>query len=123
MYSGRLLPIRIHSTPLSGTGIHRTARVRVPATHDLGEFGGSYRIHGTVKRAPSPGTPVAKRVRLLSLRDWQAIREVWSDAITGAYAFDWIAANKPYIIVVVDDTGIYAPKAVLPGSADIVPMP
>ena len=123
MYAGRLLPIRIVSDPLTGAGVTRPARGPRWITHSLGEFGGLHRITGTVKRAPAPGTPVSKRVRLLSRRDWQVVAEVWSDPITGAYAFDWLAPDRDYLIVVVDDAGVYNPKAVIPDAASIVPMP
>ena len=62
----------------------------------LGDSGPSP-IEGTTKNAGTPNTPVRRRVRLHDQPSGRPIREVWSDATTGAYSFDNIRAGTFYV--------------------------
>ncbi|QSI33387.1 hypothetical protein GNX71_28995 [Variovorax sp. RKNM96] len=74
--------------------------------YQLGDLGqGIGRVKGTVKNKGTPSnTPVYRRVRLLRLRDSMAIREQWSDPVTGAYDFQWIDELQDYIVMSLDHT-------------------
>lgn len=67
-------------------------------------FGGLLRIVGSVKNTPD--MPVRRRVRLHEQRSGRVVREVWSDAVTGAYAFERLAAGT-YYVTSFDHTGAY----------------
>lgn len=67
-------------------------------------FGGLLRIVGSVKNTPD--MPVRRRVRLHEQRSGRVVREVWSDPVTGAYAFDCLAAGT-YYVTSFDHTGTY----------------
>lgn len=67
---------------------------------------GAYRITGTTKNTGTPELPVRRRVRLHDQPTGRPLREVWSDAITGAYSFDWIRQGAFYITAF-DHTGSY----------------
>ncbi|MBT2304707.1 hypothetical protein J7E70_30265 [Variovorax paradoxus] len=70
-----------------------------------GQFGlGIGRISGTTKEHGSPNTPVRCRVRLVRERDFLAVREMWSDATTGAYSFDYVDELEKYTVVAFDHT-------------------
>lgn len=72
------------------------------------EDGGAGRIVGTVKEKNTPAnTPLKRRVVLLSMPGSRAIREAWSDPVTGAYEFNEIAVDCVYTVVSYDHTGIY----------------
>lgn len=72
------------------------------------EDGGRGRIVGTVKEKNTPAnTPLKRRVVLLSMPGSRAIRETWSDPVTGAYEFNEIAVDRVYTVVSYDHTGIY----------------
>ena len=49
--------------------------------------GGPGRITGTVEEKATPNLPLRRRVRLHRDVDGLCVRETWSDAATGAYAF------------------------------------
>lgn len=121
MYSGRNLPVRIISAPLSGAGVAMLRPGALRATRDLGEFGGAYRCHGDVKQVGTPDAPVWRRVRLFSRRDGRLVREVWSDPVTGAYSFDWISPAHEYTLVAYDHTGTY--QAAISDVPTLDPMP
>lgn len=61
--------------------------------------GGSGRITGTVKEVGTPDHAVRRRVRLHRMIDGLLIREVWSDAVTGAYAFNNIDPTYKFYVV------------------------
>lgn len=78
-----------------------------PPSRDM-QDGGLYRIAGTVELKGAPNTPLRRRVQLWNQRDGRMVRETWSDAVTGAYAFDCIrgGAGVIYCAVSYDHTGI-----------------
>ncbi len=104
------LPI---STPISG------ATFSIQTTRDIYDLGGRGRISGTVRNSGTPDFPVWRRVRLLCKRDGRLIRETWSDPVTGAYEFLWIAEGLRYFVVAHDHTGQYNAEI----SDDIMPEP
>lgn len=70
--------------------------------------GGQGRITGTVKEKNTPAnTPLKRRVVLLSMPGSRAIRETWSDPVTGVYEFTDVAMDRVYTVVSYDHTGIY----------------
>lgn len=72
------------------------------------EDGGRGRIVGTVKERAYPADiPVKRRVVLLSMPGSRAIRETWSDSVTGEYEFAEIAMDRTYTVVSYDHTGTY----------------
>lgn len=69
---------------------------------------GRGRITGTVKEKNTPAnTPLMRRVVLLSMPGSRAIRETWSDPVTGVYEFTDVAMDRVYTVVSYDHTGIY----------------
>ena len=81
--------------------------IRVVGAIDMHD-GGSGRITGTVREKGTPAnTPVERRVVLLAMPGSRAIRETWSDPISGAYEFREIAANRRYTVISYDHTGLY----------------
>jgi hypothetical protein len=69
--------------------------------------GGVLQITGTTKVIGSPANvPVRRRVRLHEQRSGRLVREVWSDAATGAYAFTKLRAGT-YYVTAFDHTGAY----------------
>jgi hypothetical protein len=75
------------------------------------EDGGTLRIAGAVKIDGSPPVPVRRRVRLYHQLSGRLVRETWSDATTGAYAFEKLAPAE-YEVRANDHTLIYDPAAV-----------
>lgn len=72
------------------------------------EDGGRGRIVGTVKEKNTPAnTPLKRRVVLLSMPGSRAIRETWSDPVTGVYEFTEVATDRTYTVISYDHTGIY----------------
>ena len=106
IYAGRLRPIMITAAPISGVPVTRLLR-RVAGTPDLSDLGGSGRISGTVKVDASPDYPVWRRVRLFERRENRLVREVWSDPVTGAYAFEYLDPARRYVAIAYDHTGVY----------------
>lgn len=69
---------------------------------------GRGRIIGSVKEKNTPAnTPLMRRVVLLSMPGSRAIRETWSDPVTGVYVFNDVAMDRVYTAVSYDHTGIY----------------
>lgn len=69
---------------------------------------GAYRIAGNVYVDGVPDVPVSRQVRLFDRASATCVREVWSDATTGAYAFERIP--KPpggYFVVAHDHTAVH----------------
>jgi len=77
-------------------------RALAPDAYD----GGVHRITGTTKNTGTPETPVRRRVRLHDQPTGRPLRELWSDATTGAYSFDNIRSGT-YYITAFDHTGSY----------------
>ncbi|MDO9148323.1 MAG: hypothetical protein Q7U52_11795 [Hydrogenophaga sp.] len=83
--------------------------------------GGQFSIIGTVKvEAGAVDTPVRRRVRLHDQPTGRALREVWSDATTGAYAFENIRSGKFYVTAF-DHTGQFS--GVIETDVQSEPMP
>ncbi len=59
--------------------------------------GGANRITGTTKTTGTPQNPVRRRVRLHDQITGRLILETWSDALTGAYAFEHIREGTFYV--------------------------
>ncbi len=106
IYRGRLRPIMIFQAPISGVA-SAGARRPLVRTGDLSDLGGRGRIAGTVKVDSSPDYPVSRRVRLFDRRDNRLVREMWSDPVTGAYAFDGINPARRYVVIGYDHTGVH----------------
>lgn len=70
--------------------------------------GGRGRIVGTVKEKGTPANiPLRRRVVLLSMPGSRAIRETWSDPVSGVYEFNEIDMNRRYTVVSYDHTSVY----------------
>lgn len=70
-------------------------------------FDGAFRVTGTTSNTGTPNTPVGpRRVRLHDQASGSLLREVWSDATTGAYSFNRIRAGV-YYVAAFDHTGLY----------------
>ena len=69
-------------------------------------YNGQRQIIGTTKNAGTPNAPVRRRVRLHDQLTGNLVREVWSDAATGAYSFGNIFAGTFYVTAF-DYTGEY----------------
>lgn len=70
--------------------------------------GGTYSTPvGSTKNTGTPDDmPVRRRVRLHDQPTGRPLREVWSDADTGAYVFTGIRAGV-YFVMSTDHTGVY----------------
>lgn len=119
-HSPGLLPANYDATPLrSGTSASPTLIggdivgetqpfIRLPPSQQDREDGGAGRIVGTVKEKNTPAnTPLKRRVVLLSMPGSRAIRETWSDPVTGVYEFNEVAMDRVYTVISYDHTGIY----------------
>lgn len=71
------------------------------------EDAGVYRITGSTKNTGTPELPVRRRVRLHDQPSGRVVREVWSDATTGAYTFDRIRMGTFYVTAF-DHTGQFS---------------
>lgn len=92
---------------------------------DLQDFG-LYRIPNPrwVKEKALPANiPLRRRVQLYNQRDRRLVRETWSDAVTGDYAFDYIRGGdgSTYFVVGFDHTGQY--RGVIADNLTPEPMP
>lgn len=89
------------------TGSTRAVIQNTPSPVDIYDAGRG-RITGTVKKRAYPADiPVKRRVALLSMPGSRAIRETWSDSVTGEYEFAEIAMDRTYTVVSYDHTGTY----------------
>ena len=76
------------------------------------EFGGAGRIWGTTKTKASPSNlPTKARVVLLHQRSKLPVREVWSDPITGEFAFNGIDTSQEFLTLAEDAAGNFRPVA------------
>lgn len=79
-----------------------------PAVSRDVNFGGLYRVQGTVKEKASPSNvPLRRRVQLYDHATSLMVREMWSDAATGAYTFSEVNGSLKYYVVAFDHTGGY----------------
>lgn len=91
------------------------------ALRDLEDFG-AFRIVGTVKEKALPSNlPLRRRVQLFDQVGGRLVREAWSDAATGAYAFHGIRGDRRYFVVAFDHTESY--RAVIADNLTPEPMP
>lgn len=81
--------------------------------------GGQHRVAGDVAITGTPDTPVRRRVRLLDKASGALMREVWSDAATGAYDFPNIREGET-IVLAEDHTAVF--NAVVSDAVLPVPM-
>lgn len=82
---------------------------------------GSNRITGTVKvEVGAVDTPVRRRVRLHDQPTGRLLRETWSDAATGTYAFEYIRAGT-FFVAAFDHTGAFG--GVIETDVQSEPMP
>lgn len=68
-------------------------------------YHGGHRITGTVKHREKgviADASLARRVLLIDPATYEVVRETWSDADTGAYAFDHIAGLPRYLVIAFD---------------------
>lgn len=71
-------------------------------------FTGDGQIVGTVKQKSTPAnTPLRRKVLLLDETTNIVMRETWSDAVTGAYAFSHIDRFRRYSVITFDYTNNY----------------
>ena len=83
------------------TSVHRSVQVR-----DV-EFGGSFKVYGTVARKNTPANvPLRRRVRLHRSRDGLLVRETWSKA-DGSYEFTNINGQYEYDVIAWDNEMSY----------------
>lgn len=68
--------------------------------------GGNYKVTGTTKVIGPPLTPIRVKVWLCDRLSGRVVREVWSDAATGAYVFERVRIG-PYYVVSLDHTGTF----------------
>lgn len=82
------------------------AGVHTAAVHVLGGMGHYSTAAGTTKKTGTPNVLVRRRVRLHDQPTGRLLREVWSDAATGAYQFTSLPAGT-YYVTAFDHTGEY----------------
>jgi hypothetical protein len=93
--------------PLSTRPIPRPAPARLnfaldprPAYAAANQTG---RIRGTVQHKDAPeNTPVRRRVRLYRWRDGLLVGQLWSDAATGGYDFQYVEIDQTYTVIADD---------------------
>lgn len=82
------------------------------------EDAGVYSVTGTTKNTGTPEIPVRRRVRLHDQPSGRVVREVWSDAATGAYSFGGIRMGVFYVTAF-DHTGQFSGVV----ETDVTPEP
>lgn len=65
-------------------------------------YGGRGRINDVVNVKGTPDYPIRRKVWLMRDRDGVVIRETWSDAVTGAYSFDFVDERERYSVLTFD---------------------
>jgi hypothetical protein len=83
--------------------------------------GGNGRIVGTVGIKGSPNTPVQRRVRLIDEKTGLLVREVFSDPVTGAYEFLYVAMDHKYTVMTYDYENNYRAVVADNITAEFVP--
>lgn len=79
----------------------------IVVTRSMDVFAGDGIISGDAVNVGPPESPVARRFRLIEERGGSLVREVWSDPVTGAWAFDFIRRDLTYTVLGYDHTGYY----------------
>ena len=83
-------------------GLAATPQIAAPGRLMDTEFGGFYRIYGTVARKETPANiPLKRRVRLHRSKDGYLVRETWSKA-DGSYEFTEISGRYEYDVIAWD---------------------
>lgn len=86
--------------PAQGPG--STQRIPAPGRVLDAEFGGFYRIYGTVARKGTPSNvPLKRRVRLHRSKDGYLVRETWSQP-DGSFEFKEISGRYEYDVIAWD---------------------
>ena len=86
------------------------------------EVGGAGRIYGTTKTKGSPANlPTKARVVLLHQRSKLPVREVWSDPITGDFAFEGIDTRQEFLTLAEDAAGNFRPVAASRLAPEVAP--
>jgi hypothetical protein len=86
-------------------------------------YHGHHRIRGTVKeKGLQADVPVSRRVLLIDERTWFVVRATWSDAATGAYAFECINPDIRYLVTALDHQGNYRAVVADRGVELLVPL-
>ena len=86
------------------------------------QFGGFGRIWGTTKTKASPSNlPTKARVVLLHQRSRLPVREVWSDPITGEFAFNGIDTSQEFLTLAEDAAGNFRPVAASRLAPEVAP--
>ena len=83
------------SAPALGAPLARSLSLALPLNDSVN--GGVFQLIGTTKIKGLPDAPVSRRVRLHDQITGLVVREQWSAAGTGAYAFTRIRAGTFYI--------------------------
>jgi hypothetical protein len=99
------VPTVIYDTPAFPLDIQTVTTSAVVFTYD--PDAGTFTLAGTVKQLGSPNQPLRRRVNLIEEVSGRVIRETWSDATTGAYAFAGIAGGRTYSVISYDHANIY----------------
>lgn len=73
----------------------------------LDVYAGDGIVAGDAVNVGPPEQPVARRIRLLDERDGRIVRETWSDADSGAWAFPRVRRDLKYTVLAYDHTGFY----------------
>ncbi len=68
---------------------------------------GAGTVTGTTAVDSTPDAPISRRVRLYRDRDGLFMGEVWSDPVTGAFAFPNLSTNFKYTALSYDHEGIF----------------
>lgn len=106
------------TSPNTGPGLGVRSQEGCTAAGLDAIHGGKYRITGTVK--VTPATPAYRKVTLFDSVSRLLIREVWSDPVTGAYAFNNIRPGT-FFVMSVDHTNTH--NAVIADRLVAEPMP
>jgi hypothetical protein len=121
---GSFIPRVLTTAPAPEHLLPATALPVTTATGHLREYpffdaynGGLGTVSGTVKEKNTPAnTPLARRVLLIDEASRMAIREVWSDAVTGAFEFRGVKQGVKYSTISYDHLRNY--RAVIADNQD-----
>lgn len=97
--------LRFYVAPFAPVGV---PQVLARAQSDV-RFAGDGVIAGHVKVEGAIDSPLYARVTLLSAKDRSPAAEVWSDPITGAYAFSGLDRRAQFLLAVFEPSGAYVP--------------
>ena len=95
-------PAHVASSAYTGPYGHAstTPQLQHAGDYKTGLLGkGTGTVYGTTEIKGTPDAPLRARVRLIRERDGLVYREMWSDAITGAYRFDGVDELETYTVL------------------------